>query len=533
MDQITSTVNTYVVPLFAGEQGKRLIQKHRTSIAAAVALISTYAIFRSITQVPRQLKHLPHLGFFDYIKAVVAGKSINDIAQELTLPAVKRSKSGLYVRFDKDGWAVHIVDALAAKKFLLKTDIFPKTENTMQDGQLFRRVIGPRHIFNLSGNEWKTHRKVANPAFHRSMPINIFGRVTEKLFKVMDDESQYGPIEIHNYTIRWALDALGLAAFDFDFNAVQDKDNEWVSRYNTVTTSAFDMKYLVFPSLDTWLLPFNPSRKQKHAEADKLLGMIDQIILEKRKTLQNKSFTATEKQDGEKDLLTMMIEAENSGEGVLTNQELRSNVVVFLIAGHETAADSLATVIYELAVNQDVQAKARQEAIQTLGEAPENIVPTAEQAHDMAYINMIIKENLRIHPPAPGTATRTTQKDTELAGTFIPKGTRVTVDIHEMHHNPDIWSNPEEFKPERFIPGGEADQLAEKGMSWLPFGNGARQCIGMNFSLTEQRVFLPMLLRKYEWHLPENSIHKDKLVTGRLSILTSPKDLQVVFKRRY
>ncbi|KAJ8655903.1 hypothetical protein O0I10_008343 [Lichtheimia ornata] len=533
MDQITSTVNTYVVPLFAGEQGKRLIQKHRTSIAAAVALVSTYAIFRSITQVPRQLKHLPHLGFFDYIKAVVAGKSINDIAQELTLPAVKRSKSGLYVRFDKDGWTVHIVDPLAAKKFLLKTDIFPKTENAIQDGQLIRRVIGSRHIVNLNGHEWKTHRKVANPAFHRSMPINIFGRVTEKLFKVMDDESQYGPIEIHNYTTRWTLDALGLAAFDFDFNAVEDKDNEWVSRYNTVMTSAFDIKYLVFPGLDTWLLPFNPSRKQKHAEADKLLGMIDQIILEKRKTLQNKSSTTSEKKDGEKDLLTMMIEAENSGEGVLTNEELRSNVVVFFIAGHDTTANSLATVIYELAVNQDVQAKARQEAIQTLGEAPENIVPTAEEARDMTYINMIIKENLRIHPPAPGIGVRTTQQDTELAGTFIPKGTRVTVDIHEMHHSPDIWSNPEEFKPERFIPGGEADQLAGNGMSWLPFSNGARQCIGMNFSLTEQRVLLPMLLRKYEWHLPDDSIHKKRLNTGGVSLVTSPKDLQIVFKRRY
>ncbi|CDH48236.1 cytochrome p450 [Lichtheimia corymbifera JMRC:FSU:9682] len=533
MDQITSTVNTYVVPLFAGEQGKRLIQHHRTSIAAAVALVSTYAIFRSITQVPRQLKHLPHLGFFDYIKAVVAGKTTDDIAHELTIPIAMQSKSGLYARFDRDGWSVHIVDPGAAKKFLFKIDIFPKTEHAIQDGQLIGRVMGTRHIAILNGHEWKTHRKVANPAFHRAMPINIFGQITHRLFKVMDDQLQNGPIEVHSQMTRWTLDALGLFAFDFDFNAVQDQDNEWVSRYNTVMTSAFDVPYLVFPSLDTWLLPFNPSRKQKHAEADKLLGMIDQIILEKRKTLQNKSSTATEKQDEEKDLLTMMIEAENSGEGVLTNQELRNNVVVFLIAGHDTTANALATLLYELAVNQDVQTRARKEAIRTLGEAQENIVPTAEQTRDMTYINMVIKENLRIHPPAPGTATRITQEDTELAGEFIPKGTPVVLDIHEMHHNPNIWSNPEEFKPERFTSGGEAEQLARRGIAWLTFSNGARQCLGMNFSLTEQRVLLPMLLRKYEWHLPENSIHKDKMVTGGLSLVTSPKDLQIVFKRRY
>ena len=109
---------------------------------------------------------------------------------------------------------------------------------------------------------------------------------------------------------------------DFDFNAVQDKDSEWVSRYNTVMTSAFEIPYIMFPILETWLLPFNSSRKYKHAEADKFLRMIDQIIIEKRKTLQNKS-SASEKEDQEKDLLTMMIEAENSGEGVMTNEELR------------------------------------------------------------------------------------------------------------------------------------------------------------------------------------------------------------------
>ncbi|KAI7882942.1 cytochrome P450 [Lichtheimia hyalospora FSU 10163] len=528
MEQITSTIHTYVT----GEQGRRFIQQHRTSIAAAVALVSTYAVFKSITQVPPQLKHLPHLGFFDYIKAVVARKSTDDIAREITIPIAMQSKSGMYVRFDRDGWSVHIVGPEAAKKFLFKIDIFPKTQNTVPKDHLIDRVMGSRHVAVLNGQDWKTHRKVVNPAFHRSMPINIFGRVAHKLFQVMDDQLQNGPIEIHDMMVRWTLDALGLAAFDFDFNAVQDKDNEWVSRYNTVISAAFDVKYLVFPSLDGWLLPFNSSRKHKHAEADKFLGMIDQIILEKRKTLQNKSST-TEKQDQEKDLLTMIIEAENSGQGVLTNQELRNNVVVFFIGGHDTTANALSTAIYELAVNQDMQIKARKEAIQVLGEASEDVVPTAEQTRDMPYINMIIKENLRIHPPAPGTATRTTQEDTELAGELIPKGTRVVLDIFEMHHNPNIWDSPETFKPERFMPGGEADQLAGRGISWLPFSNGSRQCLGMQFSFTEQRVLLPMLLRKYEWHLPDDSIHKQRLITGGLSLVNSPKDLQIMFKRRY
>lgn len=91
---------------------------------------------------------------------------------------------------------------------------------------------------------------------------------------------------------------------------------------------------------------------------------------------------------------------------------------------------------------------------------------------------------------------RTAAEDSELDGVFIPKGTKVALDIHDMHNSPRIWKDPETFNPDRFLPGGEADQLAGSGMAWLPFSNGARQCIGMNFSLAEQKVLLP-LLRKF------------------------------------
>lgn len=91
---------------------------------------------------------------------------------------------------------------------------------------------------------------------------------------------------------------------------------------------------------------------------------------------------------------------------------------------------------------------------------------------------------------------RTAAEDSELDGVFIPKGTKVALDIRDMHNSPRIWKDPETFNPDRFLPGGEADQLAGSGMAWLPFSNGARQCIGMNFSLAEQKVLLP-LLRKF------------------------------------
>jgi cytochrome P450 len=88
---------------------------------------------------------------------------------------------------------------------------------------------------------------------------------------------------------------------------------------------------------------------------------------------------------------------------------------------------------------------------------------------------------------------RDTLEDFDLAGTFIPKGTRVSVDISAIHMNPKIWQNPENFVPERFEEGGEHED--HNGLTWLPFSDGSRRCIGVNFSLTEQRVVLSMLCK--------------------------------------
>ena len=89
-------------------------------------------------------------------------------------------------------------------------------------------------------------------------------------------------------------------------------------------------------------------------------------------------------------------------------------------------------------------------------------------------------------------ADRIATRDTEISGTFIPKGTHVGVTLHELHHNPKVWKDPDTFDPERFAPGGEADQL--EGLPWTPFGNGgARVCTGMKSSMVQQRVLLSML----------------------------------------
>lgn len=101
---------------------------------------------------------------------------------------------------------------------------------------------------------------------------------------------------------------------------------------------------------------------------------------------------------------------------------------------------------------------------------------------------------MRMHPPSPALHSRAAKEDISLGNLVIPKGTQVSLDIYELHHNPVVWDNPETFEPMRFAPRGEVDQLHSQGrLAWLPFNHQPRQCIGKDFSLMALRVTLAML----------------------------------------
>lgn len=104
-------------------------------------------------------------------------------------------------------------------------------------------------------------------------------------------------------------------------------------------------------------------------------------------------------------------------------------------------------------------------------------------------------KTLRIQPSVPVASARKAKEDCKLGNVFIPKDTVLLIDIYNTHRNPSTWDDPHKFNPERFRTGGEADQKisGEFGNPWIPFSNGGRQCIGMQFSLEEQRVVLSMM----------------------------------------
>ncbi|ORX92593.1 cytochrome P450 [Basidiobolus meristosporus CBS 931.73] len=169
--------------------------------------------------------------------------------------------------------------------------------------------------------------------------------------------------------------------------------------------------------------------------------------------------------------------------------------------------------------------EARQEALSVLGNDP-LVPPTSEQqAKELPYINAIIKEAIRLVPPVGVLGDRECTEPVEFQGRQFPTGTRFVPHIYCMQRSKHLWKDPDSFRPERFL-----DEENLTPHSWIPFGAGPRQCIGMVFSLMEQRVTLSMLLRKYRWSLPEASIHENGVLRIRPTGLLAPESSELCFE---
>jgi cytochrome P450 len=202
------------------------------------------------------------------------------------------------------------------------------------------------------------------------------------------------------------------------------------------------------------------------------------------------------------DVLSMLLSARDDDGSAMTTQQIRDEVMTLFLAGHETTANALAWTFYLLCRNQDAYARAQAEAQAVLGGRP----PTVEDLAKMPFSLACLKESMRLYPPAY-LVGRTAESDLELGGHALKKGAIVMVNIFGMHHRADYFADPERFDPTRFS-GKNPD-------AYLPFGGGARVCIGNHFAMMEGHLALTHLLQKLTFHYDGPAIEPEPLVTLR------------------
>ncbi|WP_246147757.1 bifunctional cytochrome P450/NADPH--P450 reductase [Nonomuraea turkmeniaca] len=198
-----------------------------------------------------------------------------------------------------------------------------------------------------------------------------------------------------------------------------------------------------------------------------------------------------------KDLLGLMLEAADPQSGArLSDENIRNQVLTFLIAGHETTSGLLSFALYNLLREPHTLARAYEEVDRLLpGDEP----PAYETVMKLDVIPRILEETLRVWSPIPAFSVSAIE-DTTIGGYPIPKDQGVVVLLPVLHRNPKAWERPEEFDIDRWLPENRQDHHPG---AYKPFGNGERACIGRQFALTEARLALAMILRRFALSDPD------------------------------
>lgn len=185
------------------------------------------------------------------------------------------------------------------------------------------------------------------------------------------------------------------------------------------------------------------------------------------------------------------------GEESLDRQTLRSLLTDLFTAGIDTSSGTVEWAMAELLQNPASMAKAREELAQVIGSRSE---VEESDIGQLSYLHAIVKEALRLHPPAPFLLPRQAVAATELGGYTVPEGTSVLVNVWAIGRDSKLWTDPDKFMPERFM-GREVDYRG-RDFELLPFGSGRRICPGMPLAARMVHLMLATLLHRFEWRLP-------------------------------
>jgi len=243
-------------------------------------------------------------------------------------------------------------------------------------------------------------------------------------------------------------------------------------------------------------LPGFPYRRFLEGKA-KMDAMVYGLIAERR---------ASERDNG--DILSMLLAARDEDGTVMSDAQVRDEVLTFLAAGHETTANALAWTFMLLAQHPAVRHRLMDEIATVLGDR----LPEPADLARLTYLECLIKESMRLYPPA-WAGTRIAQEEVELRGYRLPAGTIVGFSQYLTHRMPEYFAEPERFLPERF----DADHGEEHPpYAYIPFGAGPRSCIGSGFALMELKTIVPIILQRFQPALvPGQRIEIEPLVTLR------------------
>jgi cytochrome P450 len=362
----------------------------------------------------------------------------------------------------------------------------------------FRDLIGLMGdgLLTIDGEFHRRSRLAMLPGFHRERIAASVDVMVEETTRALDQLAPGDHIDLYAWTRRLAMRIAMRALFGLDPDGARARSIDAAGLFEQAL-GFFSSEY----ALRMFRGPFTPwDRMQRAARS------LDELIYAE---------IASRRSSGERgeDILSLLLDARDEDGSTLSDLQIRDEVMTLMFAGHDTTTSTVAFMFYELAHHPEIVARLLTEQDSQLADG----APTATQlmSGELAELEMVFDETLRMYPPA-WIGPRRAVDSFEFAGHSVPGRAFVNYCSWASHHLPDVYPEPEEFRPERFTPEGKA--ALPKG-AYVPFGGGSRTCIGMRFGQLEIRTIATLLLARFTLSLPE-----DFQLTIRQMPTISPRD---------
>lgn len=318
------------------------------------------------------------------------------------------------------------------------------------------------NILALEGSEWRERRVKLSPSFtsgKMKMMFEIVNTISDKFISVIDKDLKISSnLEMRELLAKFTTDVIGNVAFGIDSNCLENPNSEF-RKYGKrlFDLSAFELlKFFMSAEFPNFSRALRLRQNPKEAGAFFLKTFVD--------TMQHRETSGIVRND----FVQLLLGLKKSG--AFTAEELAAEGFIFYSGGFETSSTLMVFCIYELALNQDIQERLRDEIKSAIDENDGKL--SYEMLVEMKYLDMVINETLRKYPPIPQHARKTT-KEYKIPGTelILEKGVSVHIPVFSFQRDPEYFPEPEVFDPERFLP---ENVKTRHPFAFIPFGEGPR-----------------------------------------------------------
>ncbi|XP_039277936.1 cytochrome P450 4C1 [Nilaparvata lugens] len=353
-------------------------------------------------------------------------------------------------------------------------------------------------LLTSAGRKWQERRKMITPAFHFGILedfVETFGEKSRFLVNLLEKKEFGKEFNIYPLITNCALDIICESAMGTPVNAQEKSGSEYVK-------AVFDVSELILHrALRPWLFADNVWKmsskgREFYSKLKTLHDFTDKVIMERRAVRAiSKNSIHSETDDGvgrrkKRAFLDLLLEASENGHE-LSQADIREEVDTFMFEGHDTTAASIAWVIFLLGNNPEVQDKVVEELNDIFGDSDR--LATIHDLNSMKYLEMVIKETLRLYPSVPFIGRLVTE-DFVVGPHKIPAGVWLNIELFNVHRCKDHYPDPEKFNPDNFLPEKMQNRHP---FAYVPFSAGPRNCIGQKFALLEEKTVLSSILRKF------------------------------------